>query len=226
MENVTHVAFFFRFYLFILSYQIPRHRGNAAIEHGLWQPPFLPLKEFGNFTFAASRYKGTSMQCMDMYSTCSLTDQTSYLLPPASGQEQSPERRGSSSWTWEPQTSDHTPIRDVPGRTTAFWLPQEAQGRTARSRAQTMGRHPAAQNSPAATSTQEHLLGSVFGFGHCLFKVLQLEAKEEARTKYQLWKEIRRAHMTAARSPTPTGQRVLPRAVSSAILGCWQPPHR
>lgn len=34
-ECNTCCFFFFHLYLFIYSYQIPRHRGNAAIEHGL-----------------------------------------------------------------------------------------------------------------------------------------------------------------------------------------------
>lgn len=53
-------------------------------------------------------------------------------------------------------------------------------------RDQTTGRQLTVQGSLAATSVYGNVLGGVFGSGHCLFKALQLEAKERVRTKYQL----------------------------------------
>lgn len=84
-----------------------------------------------------------------------------------------------------------------------------------------MGRQLTAQNSLAATSVYRNVLGAVFGFDHCVFKALQLEAKEEEQNT-SFGKRYGTAHMTPALSPlTPTGQRVLLQAVSSAILGLW-----
>lgn len=62
-------------------------------------------------------------------------------------------------------------------------------------------------NSPEQPPCQKlygNGLGGVFGFGHCLFKALQLEAKEEARTKYQLWKEIWHSSHDTSSQPTDT----------------------
>lgn len=68
-------------------------------------------------------------------------------------------------------------------------------------RDQTTGKQLTAQLSRAAMSMYRNVSGGEFGFGHCLFKALQLEAKEEVRTKYQLWKEIR--HSSHDTSPEP-----------------------
>lgn len=67
-----------------------------------------------------------------------------------------------------------------------------------------MGRQLTAQSSLAATSVYGNVLGAVFGFDHCVFKALQLEAKEEVRTKYQLWKEIRRSSHDTSSEPADT----------------------
>lgn len=112
----------------------------------------------------------------------------------------SKERTRSYFSIWDSESSHHMQIWAIPNRTIISSYHKESQGTISYHEGLDKGK---AINSSDQTSCHQQVWkvwGRIFGFDHCLCKALQLEAREEVRTKYQLWKEIRTAHMTAARS--------------------------
>lgn len=108
---------------------------------------------------------------------------------PASGQERSSKGGGGHFWMWETTIWSDT----RPGRS------GEPKLSGCHRKLQAVSLRGLSRGKAVSSSGQRYSSAGESGFDHCLFKALQLEAKEAVRTKYQLWKEIRTAHMTAAR---------------------------
>lgn len=183
---------------------------NAAAHLELRQLPFTPHPSLRGFRNLQPQNRKAHPYSARKHRSLTPTHQGIGVLPQDRNGAQRVEVVTSEC---EKPPSDPTPVRGVPG--SPNFLAATGNSRLCHCGGWAEERQSAAQGSANSSAGES-------GFDHCLFKALQLEAKEAVRTKYQLWKEIRTAHMTAARwhlrdsvsserQPSYSGQLAAPR---------------